>query len=290
MIDPQLLGRIDRRRFVYRTIPARPGRMLGVGSYPKGESSGRKHAAYYLSYCKQEEYSGVYLIRGAGVYRDSDGNEYPLRAGDFFHRLPGLRHWAIPERGSGWLELFLCMPMEVWLGWQLCLAHTPQLLGKWHIGVRVGLIREFIALQDGLEQCPEDRLGEFALQMQHLMYELYRLSRLSGEDGEMQNPIRRACMRLRDDLGRKLDLEALAAELGMNYETFRRRFMREMGITPGAFRNRQRIEKACQLLRENEMTNSEIAFHLGYSNGFVFSRQFKKSTGRSPSAFAGEAE
>ena len=68
------------------------------------------------------------------------------------------------------------------------LVNTPQLLGKWHIGVRTGLIREFIALQDGLEQCPEDRLGEFALQMQRLMYELYCLSRLSGEDGEMKIP------------------------------------------------------------------------------------------------------
>ena len=47
-----------------------------------------------------------------------------------------------------------------------------------------------------------------------------------------------------------------------------------------------KINAAKQLIRENQMNFSQIAEHLGYSSIHYFSRQFKKITGTTPSAYA----
>ena len=46
-----------------------------------------------------------------------------------------------------------------------------------------------------------------------------------------------------------------------------------------------KIERAKELLLDDELTMSEIAFELNYSSQAYFSNQFKSITGQSPSAF-----
>jgi AraC-like DNA-binding protein len=78
-------------------------------------------------------------------------------------------------------------------------------------------------------------------------------------------------------------LPELAARLGLNYATFRRRFRREVGLSPAQYQLRRRMENARILLRT--LTVQETAERLGYADPFVFSRQFRKSMGRAPSAW-----
>ncbi len=46
-----------------------------------------------------------------------------------------------------------------------------------------------------------------------------------------------------------------------------------------------KLEEAKRLLKTNDMTIDDIAFHLGFSNGNYFSKVFKKNCGISPSDF-----
>lgn len=62
-----------------------------------------------------------------------------------------------------------------------------------------------------------------------------------------------------------------------------RLFREETGTTPIEYRNRLRIQRACQLLRGRECTIGEIAALLGFESVYYFSRVFKKLTGVAPS-------
>lgn len=77
----------------------------------------------------------------------------------------------------------------------------------------------------------------------------------------------------------------LAEKLNHEYSYMSRLFSSIEGITIEKFISKQKIEKVKELLFYNELTLSEIAFLLNYSNVAYLSTQFKKETGMTPSAF-----
>jgi AraC-like DNA-binding protein len=91
--------------------------------------------------------------------------------------------------------------------------------------------------------------------------------------------------RLSDDLDASIDMKALAAELGLPYHTFRRRFTTEVGLAPTTFRSTRRIQTAATLLRLTNMTVRQIASTLGYTDEFHLSRRFRTYFGVPPSKY-----
>jgi AraC-like DNA-binding protein len=72
--------------------------------------------------------------------------------------------------------------------------------------------------------------------------------------------------------------------LCIGQESFRKLFKKEVGISPIAYRNQQRMLAAKKLLA-SQSSIAEIAEALGYSDSFSFSKQFKRHWGYSPNAF-----
>jgi AraC-like DNA-binding protein len=72
-------------------------------------------------------------------------------------------------------------------------------------------------------------------------------------------------------------------ELSPNY--FTRLFHRSFNLTPKQWLIQHRIQKAATLLMETEMKSKEIAYQLGYSDRYVFSKQFKQVMGVGPREF-----
>jgi len=79
--------------------------------------------------------------------------------------------------------------------------------------------------------------------------------------------------------------ETLASLTGMSCVYFRKLFTEIMGESPIAYAHALRIKKARQMLKSDHGTISDIAYSLGYSNIFDFSRDFKKHTGIPPSKY-----
>ncbi len=77
----------------------------------------------------------------------------------------------------------------------------------------------------------------------------------------------------------------LAEDLKQDYSALSNLFSETEGITIEHYFIAQKIEKAKELLLYNELTLSEIAIQLNYSNVAHLSNQFKKVTGFSPSHF-----
>ncbi len=77
----------------------------------------------------------------------------------------------------------------------------------------------------------------------------------------------------------------LARRAGHNYFHLSKLFSSVEGLTIEKYIILQKIERAKELLVYGEQNLSEIAYELGYSNVAHLSRQFKKVTGLTPTAF-----
>ncbi|MCI5699911.1 MAG: AraC family transcriptional regulator [Lachnospiraceae bacterium] len=83
----------------------------------------------------------------------------------------------------------------------------------------------------------------------------------------------------------EISIEDISKSLSLDRKYFSKLFKMELNLSPSEYLMQFRISKACELLQTTNMTISEIAVTVGYSNQFSFSRVFKKHLGMSPTDF-----
>jgi len=101
--------------------------------------------------------------------------------------------------------------------------------------------------------------------------------------------LRRARDRIDRDYADQIDIPALAAGAGYSREHFIRAFRAAYGETPGRYRTRRRVERACELLRSANLTVTEICHLVGFTSLGTFSARFAEITGTSPTAYRQQA-
>jgi transcriptional regulator GlxA family with amidase domain len=62
-------------------------------------------------------------------------------------------------------------------------------------------------------------------------------------------------------------------------------FKENMGMSPSEYIINLRINVACDLLRNHDMSVKEVAASVGYDNAHFFSKIFKKKTGTTPKKY-----
>lgn len=85
--------------------------------------------------------------------------------------------------------------------------------------------------------------------------------------------------------GRKLTLPQLADSAHISMTYMHRAFRTQLGMTPGKYLTKIRIEESKVLLREGSLSMGEIAKRLGFSNQQHFSRQFHAVAGMTPTEY-----
>ncbi|MEO8072246.1 MAG: AraC family transcriptional regulator [Acidobacteriota bacterium] len=88
---------------------------------------------------------------------------------------------------------------------------------------------------------------------------------------------------IESDLAEDLSLKVLANAAGLSEYHFLRMFKQSTGYTPHQYVINQRIERARELLKKTDMTITEIAYLLGFSNHAHFTHHFRRKTGFTPS-------
>lgn len=111
-----------------------------------------------------------------------------------------------------------------------------------------------------------------------------------GRGGLAPWQVTRACDRLESDLGGKLALQAIAAELDLSVSHFSRAFRISTGLPPHQWLLHQRVKAAKQLMSVRDLPLSEIAISAGFANQSHFTRVFSAIVGVSPGAWRREMQ
>jgi len=82
-----------------------------------------------------------------------------------------------------------------------------------------------------------------------------------------------------------LNLDELAAAVGVSKYHFLRAFAAVYGVTPAAYIAERRIERAQDYLRATNLTVTEVCMLVGYSSLGSFSSKFRQLVGVTPSEY-----
>jgi AraC family transcriptional regulator len=84
-------------------------------------------------------------------------------------------------------------------------------------------------------------------------------------------------------LSEDLNLDQLAARVGLSEYHFGRLFKRAIGFSPSRYQIDLRMNEARRLLRETSGSIVEIALDVGYPNPSHFAKLFRRENGLTPS-------
>ncbi len=102
-------------------------------------------------------------------------------------------------------------------------------------------------------------------------------------------PLARRLLRVRDLIDRAyaspLDLAALARSAHVSESHFSRSFAAAFGVTPHRYLLTTRLERAKALLRDTDLSVTDVCWEVGFTSLGSFSTQFRRFVGASPSAY-----
>jgi AraC-like DNA-binding protein len=269
----------DTPNFVFRYKHGCPlGRivMIGESHGVRRKMAGLRQLGYYAL---------VYLFDGHGIYQDAGGRKRTLSGGDCFLLFPDVPHHYVPSGDmQDWCEFYI-----VFEGPEFDLWRREGLLMEDDCFFRLEpaylwlkRFREVVDMQ--AIPSPFSSLADLC-RLQLLLADIqgHQAQALIGDDESAW--LQRAYALIEAQVPGSPDFRAMARELGVSYDVFRRRFARLSGHSPGQYHLIRLMDRASSLLCKTRMTNAEIARELGICNEFYFSRMFAKVTGLSPRRF-----
>ena len=148
------------------------------------------------------------------------------------------------------------------------------------------ILRETDAAQPGYEAICQ-------AYMEILIVRLIRSTSLSVTSTASGPLVSRQCATIRryidNHYKEQLDLDTLAKEAHVNKYYMAHAFKREYGISPISYLIQRRIEESRYLLRETDLSLSQIARLLGFSSASYFSQSFRRAEGTTPMEYRKKA-
>ncbi|WP_411825781.1 AraC family transcriptional regulator [Luteolibacter sp. AS25] len=237
-----------------------------------------------------------------------EGNEFPVSRGDvlllqgnqrhFYHQRENLKllnvmydadHLGLPEselrRIPGYCAVFMLEPVlrrqsksasqHLHLD-QLQLAHVESLVETMEI------------------ECSKQRVGyEVALRAKLLELIVY-LSRTYEETDRTES---HALLRmgtvigaLEQDFSREWKIDELAKIAHMSRSNLMRIFRKATGQTPIEYLQHLRVQKSMELLRNTELSVTEVAMQIGFNDSNYFTRCFRKISDQTPRQYRNKGQ
>jgi len=136
-----------------------------------------------------------------------------------------------------------------------------------------------------LDKSSEQRLSDVALKFIKVVRTLVNQANRSTSSTDETDMIEKSCLDFNLCLDQRIDLKKYCNTNGWGYESFRKAFKRTIGISPGKYMVRRRLDEACRLLRSTKKKISQVSIDLGYKSQYEFSNQFKRQFGVFPTQF-----
>ena len=229
-------------------------------------------------------YAAVYLLAGKGWYRDANGYAQRVGAGDLMLVFPELPHTYGPDPGATWDEFYLVFEGPVFDLWRASglldprrPVHHLEAVDEW-----LDRLRGVVGETSG-GSLPERSLA--VCRFLSLLTEMLTVNASPEAEVAEGDRLTQARIALESNLGNEINLVTVAAQAGLSYESFRKRFVQQTGTSPAHYRAERRLEAARDLLRYTQMTSRQIADALGFADEFYFSKRFRHRFGESPRSF-----
>ncbi|MCW5549558.1 MAG: helix-turn-helix domain-containing protein [Opitutaceae bacterium] len=234
-------------------------------------------------------YSLIYLVDVDGYYCDVNGVQADLRPGDLVLIFPELAHAYGPKRGQPWNQIYF-----VFNGPQFDFLRSRGVLDPrrpvWHAEPVDYWRRRFEEVVAG--EGRDTAAG--ALRATGMFLQL--VCDLAAADAEARLSLERDAwlaesQRLLGSPGGRgwLTPQQVARQVGLNYDNFRKQFALRLGLSPGQFQKRKRIDRACAAIYQGSHGFKELAEELEFCDVFHFSKAFKQVMGITPSEFRRKA-
>lgn len=108
----------------------------------------------------------------------------------------------------------------------------------------------------------------------------------TAEELELDPIIRRVMQFVEENINNSdAGVGEMAQAAAVSRSGLQRKLKQAMGITPQDLLKEARIKRACQLLRQTDKNVAEVAYACGFTDPKYFSKNFKQSTGLSPSEY-----
>lgn len=111
------------------------------------------------------------------------------------------------------------------------------------------------------------------------------LKLIISENCKEEDNIKNILEYINSNYASSLDLGAISQKFNFNYSYLSSYFSNHCKEGFSEYLNKIRVEKACELLKDNKYYVSEISSMVGYSDHSYFCRVFKKSKGYTPSKY-----
>lgn len=230
-------------------------------------------------------YALILMVAGGGYYRDARGLRRDLVAGDVVLVFPDLAHAYGPKPGEPWTQIYY-----VFAGPQFDLWRKRGLLRPERPVLRLGAPdywqqRLLAVLQPeptSRPRAPLRALGRFLEVMADMIATDEAAAKRPEHDAWLEQSLRLLGHRSAKGW---LTPQAVATDVGLSYENFRKRFVQLSGESPGQYQKRRRLEWACAAIYHGEHTIKQIADELGFCDVFHFSKAFKQVVGTTPSEY-----
>lgn len=235
------------------------------------------------------DFALVRISAGSGWFeRRRDQPPEPVRPGDFFCLTPGDWHSYAPDPASGWTEAWVCFngdyPHRLQRGGEL--PDQPRLLRP---GPGGSFSRRFDGIIEALDSMGGSTTLGSGLRCLALYAEIAASKPGPAEadtlDSDMSGLCREVRKQIRENLHRKVDLDRIAASLGVTRRTLERRFRRECGTSPGRFLIEERVDRAIGLIESTGMPLKAIAYACGFGSPHRMIYDFRRRKGLNPGAF-----
>lgn len=242
---------------------------------------------YFFSWEKGrvlDEYQLIYITKGSGIFESRSVNCCPIEEGSVIFLFPNEWHRYQPSSQTGW--------DEHWVGFKgiiVDLIMQQRFFSLTNPIVKVGysptLIQLFVDITEKIKREIPGYQQTLSGEVLQLLGEIYALSIKHESISNDKEEVWMTCQAkkiMTENIEKQLNMQSLASSLHQSYSHFRKVFKKVCGISPGQYFIQLKIERAKELLLEDNIRIKEIAYSLGFDCCFHFSKLFKEKVGIAP--------
>ena len=247
--------------------------------------------AIYASFSREEEKAFLFpgganpmaellYVEQGSLHSVADGRKQFLQQGDFV--IYGPRQWhmqfADTDVSPRCLRIFFEMQGEL----KTLLNRKFTVSGETEM-----LIRQLLREQERKELFSNEMI--LALLNQLILCLMRQVAGKPMPDNRMKGEYRiihQTQIYVSTHIWSDLSVPYVASHVDMSPSYLTALFQKHLGISPGEYIRRIKLQESKQLIRENKLNFTEIAAELQYSTVHHFSRQFKEKFGMTPSEYA----